>query len=45
VAVVVKGAPAKRAPTICLLRKCDNSHILRYFPMNCHYTQSVMHWH
>jgi hypothetical protein len=31
VAVMVRDAPAKREPTICLLRKSDKSTILQYF--------------
>jgi hypothetical protein len=41
----VRDAPAKHAPTICPLSKSDNSPISRFFHMNYHLKQSLMHLH
>jgi hypothetical protein len=35
VVVLVRDAPAKRAPKICPLWKSDKSPIFRYFHMKC----------
>jgi hypothetical protein len=44
VAVFVTDAPAKCAPTIYPLSKSDSYPIVWFFHMNCHSTQSLMHW-
>jgi len=36
VAVLVRDAPAKHAPTICPLWKSDKSRTLQYFHPNCY---------
>jgi hypothetical protein len=45
VAVFVTDAPAKHAATIFPLSKSDKSPIFQFFHMDCHSTQSLMHWH
>jgi hypothetical protein len=45
VAIFVTDAPAKRAPTICPLSKSVKCPILQLFHMDCHSTQSLMHWY
>jgi hypothetical protein len=45
VAVFVTDAPAICVPTIWPLSKSDKSPILRFFHVDYHWTQSLMHWH
>jgi hypothetical protein len=44
VAVFVTEAPAKHAPMVCPLSKSEKSPIFPFFHMDCHSTQSPMHW-
>jgi hypothetical protein len=45
VAVFITDAPAKCTPTICPFSKLDKSPIFHFFHMDCHSTQTLMHWH
>ena len=45
VAVLVKDAPAKRAPTNCPLWKSDNLQFCSTFHANPYWTKSVILWH
>jgi hypothetical protein len=45
VAAFVTDAPARYIPMICSLSKSDKSPIFQFFHMDCHSTQSLMHWY
>jgi hypothetical protein len=45
VAVFVMDAPARHVTTIYPLSKSEKSPIFQFFHMDCHSTQSLMHWY